>query len=529
MDFIRSWIIPPLIGAIIGYFTNWLAIKMLFRPYKEIRIGGIKVPFTPGILPRERERLAESLGDTVAQELLTPKVITDRIHSPQIQKTAAKAVSIAIKGFLDQDAERLFLMRHSEQISSEDAEAALEDSAAGSSLAHQIIESLRRLVASADIQTAIQHIFAEFITRLGRLKFQSLVSKQQFVAGIMKAAGSIGSQSVDSDIVHVQSTDSENESGYSRLRPILAALLQLPPDATIRVATDSLVPSAYALFLPELKQFLRSKEFRSRLEVEGRSFVKRALDRLGPVQRLFVSLAGYETRISQSMPETIEDLIKTIELLLDDPEVPERLAEAACATIVSRRAKTGPASTAASMQRENIASAIGQSLKESSDELKLRAERVYDDIADLSLEELAGGRMNAEDISGFVLSAFVRAIDSEKEISSSTIGTLFIDVLKESAKGKTIAEFFGIQEQDIEQISYTLANALLQLIETRMPLLVEAMDIRGMVAERIDSLDMKEVERIVLQVVSHELAWITWLGGILGAMIGFIQSLIALL
>lgn len=158
MDFIRSWIIPPLIGAIIGYFTNWLAIKMLFRPYKEIRIGGIKVPFTPGILPRERERLAESLGDTVAQELLTPKVITDRIHSPQIQKTAAKAVSIAIKGFLDQDAERLFLMRHSEQISSEDAEAALEDSAAGSSLAHQIIESLRRLVASADIQTAIQHI-----------------------------------------------------------------------------------------------------------------------------------------------------------------------------------------------------------------------------------------------------------------------------------------------------------------------------------------------------------------------------------
>jgi len=529
MDFIRSWIIPPLIGAIIGYFTNWLAIKMLFRPYKEIRIGGIKVPFTPGILPRERERLAESLGDTVAQELLTPKVITDRIHSPQIQKTAAKAVSIAIKGFLDQDAERLFLMRHSEQISSEDAEAALEDSAAGSSLAHQIIESLRRLVASADIQTAIQHIFAEFITRLGRLKFQSLVSKQQFVAGIMKAAGSIGSQSVDSDIVHVQSTDSENESGYSPLRPILAALLQLPPDATIRVATDSLVPSAYALFLPELKQFLRSMEFRSRLEVEGRSFVKRALDRLGPVQRLFVSLAGYETRISQSMPETIEDLIKTIELLLDDPEVPERLAEAACATIVSRRAKTGPASTAASMQRENIASAIGQSLKESSDELKLRAERVYDDIADLSLEELAGGRMNAEDISGFVLSAFVRAIDSEKEISSSTIGTLFIDVLKESAKGKTIAEFFGIQEQDIEQISYTLANALLQLIETRMPLLVEAMDIRGMVAERIDSLDMKEVERIVLQVVSHELAWITWLGGILGAMIGFIQSLIALL
>lgn len=529
MDFIRSWVIPPLIGAIIGYFTNWLAIKMLFRPYREIRIGGIKVPFTPGILPRERERLAESLGDTVAQELLTPKVITDRIHSPQVQETAARAVSIAIKGFLDQDAERLFLVQRREQINPEHAELDLEGAASGSSLARQIVESLRRLVASADVQTAAKRIFAEFITRLGRLKFQSLVSKQQFVAGIMKAAASIGSQSLDSDNVHTQSADSGNGSTYSRLRPIGKALLQLPPDATIRVAADSVVPSAYALFLPELKQFLRSKEFRSRLEVEGRSFVKRALDRLGPMQRLFVSLAGYETRISQSMPETIDDLIKTIELLLDEPEVPERLAEAACAAIVSRRAKTEQASSTVSTQGENIASAIGQSLRESSNELRQRAERVYDDIADLSLEELAGGRMNAEDISGFVLSAFVRAIDSEKEISSSTIGTLFIDVLKESARGKTIAEFFGIQEQDIEQISRSLANALLQLIEARMPLLVEAMDIRDMVSERIDSLDIKEVERIVLQVVSHELAWITWLGGILGAMIGFVQSLLGVL
>lgn len=529
MDFIKNWIIPPLMGAIIGYFTNWLAIKMLFRPYREIRIAGLKVPFTPGILPRERKRLAESLGDTVAQELLTPEVIAERIHSPQIQETAAKAVSIAIRGFLDQDAEHLFLMTHSEQASPENAEVVAEDLAVSSSLAHQIIESLRRLVASEDIQNAIRNIFSKFIMRLGRLKFKSLVSKQQFVEGIMRAADSLGRGRPNSDILNIQNADRKDVSAGSHLRPILEALLQLPPDATIRVIADSLVPSGYAVFLPELKQFLHSTEFRSRLEVEGRSFIKRVLNRFGPVQRLFISLAGYETRISQSMPETIEDLIKTIELLLDDPEVPQRLAEAACATIVSRRARTTPKSASNLIQRENIVSAVGLSLKESSDELKLRAERVYDDIADLSLEELAGGRMNAQDISGLVLSAFVRTIENESEISSATIGTLFIDVLKESARGKTIAEFFGIQERDIAQLSHTLANALLQLIETRMHLLVEAMDIQGMVVERIDSLDIKEVERIVLQVVSHELAWITWLGGILGAMIGFIQSLIALL
>ena len=40
-------IIPVFVGAIIGYITNWLAIKMLFRPHGEKKIFGIKLPFTP--------------------------------------------------------------------------------------------------------------------------------------------------------------------------------------------------------------------------------------------------------------------------------------------------------------------------------------------------------------------------------------------------------------------------------------------------------------------------------------------------
>ena len=38
----------PLIGAVIGYFTNYLAVKMLFRPRREIKIGSKTLPFTPG-------------------------------------------------------------------------------------------------------------------------------------------------------------------------------------------------------------------------------------------------------------------------------------------------------------------------------------------------------------------------------------------------------------------------------------------------------------------------------------------------
>ncbi|HEY9656099.1 MAG TPA: DUF445 family protein [Crinalium sp.] len=66
------FIAPPVVGGIIGYFTNDIAIKMLFRPYKPRYIGGRQVPFTPGLIPRNQERLAKRISDTIMGSLLTP-------------------------------------------------------------------------------------------------------------------------------------------------------------------------------------------------------------------------------------------------------------------------------------------------------------------------------------------------------------------------------------------------------------------------------------------------------------------------
>ncbi|TFD96958.1 DUF445 domain-containing protein [Jeotgalibacillus salarius] len=59
------------VGAVIGGFTNSLAIKMLFRPYKPVYIGKWRVPFTPGLIPKRREELARQLGLMVVNHLLT--------------------------------------------------------------------------------------------------------------------------------------------------------------------------------------------------------------------------------------------------------------------------------------------------------------------------------------------------------------------------------------------------------------------------------------------------------------------------
>jgi uncharacterized membrane protein YheB (UPF0754 family) len=74
LELTNLWIflLPPIAGGIIGYFTNDLAINMLFRPYKAIYIGKRKLPFTPGLIPANQERLAQKVSDTIMGSLLTP-------------------------------------------------------------------------------------------------------------------------------------------------------------------------------------------------------------------------------------------------------------------------------------------------------------------------------------------------------------------------------------------------------------------------------------------------------------------------
>ncbi|PPK48818.1 DUF445 family protein [Clostridium algidicarnis] len=89
--------IPCIVGAVIGYITNWLAIKMLFRPYEEKRIFGIKVPFTPGLIPKEKQRIAKSVSEAIANHLLSKDTIVKALCSPNIYSHIYNMVETKIK------------------------------------------------------------------------------------------------------------------------------------------------------------------------------------------------------------------------------------------------------------------------------------------------------------------------------------------------------------------------------------------------------------------------------------------------
>lgn len=87
-----SYIIAPLLGGVIGYITNDIAIRMLFRPHTAKYVFGIHIPFTPGIIPKEKERIAEAVGGVISENLMNKEVLEKYLLSEDMIEKVRSAV-----------------------------------------------------------------------------------------------------------------------------------------------------------------------------------------------------------------------------------------------------------------------------------------------------------------------------------------------------------------------------------------------------------------------------------------------------
>lgn len=85
-------IFAPVVGGIIGYITNDLAIKMLFHPYKPVYIGKFHVPFTPGLIPSQKERIAKALGGVISGQLLNRETILKEALNAETEEKVRRKV-----------------------------------------------------------------------------------------------------------------------------------------------------------------------------------------------------------------------------------------------------------------------------------------------------------------------------------------------------------------------------------------------------------------------------------------------------
>lgn len=91
-----TYFIAPLLGGLIGYITNDIVIRMLFRPHKAKYLFGIHIPFTPGIIPKEKGRIAEAIGGVISENLMNNEVLEKYLLSDEM----IGKVRSAVEGFI---------------------------------------------------------------------------------------------------------------------------------------------------------------------------------------------------------------------------------------------------------------------------------------------------------------------------------------------------------------------------------------------------------------------------------------------
>ncbi|PNN20842.1 DUF445 domain-containing protein [Staphylococcus haemolyticus] len=74
------------VGAVIGGITNVIAIIMLFHPFKPYYIFKMRIPFTPGLIPKRREEIATKIGQVIEEHLITESVIYQKLNEPNTRE-----------------------------------------------------------------------------------------------------------------------------------------------------------------------------------------------------------------------------------------------------------------------------------------------------------------------------------------------------------------------------------------------------------------------------------------------------------
>ena len=127
------------------------------------------------------------------------------------------------------------------------------------------------------------------------------------------------------------------------------------------------------------------------------------------------------------------------------------------------------------------------------------------------------------------LSGLLSVGSSENTSHAAKIIRAFYEVFAELAGSHTLGELTGLGGSRLEALAAAVSDILVELSVKESANVLRSLDIRAMVVAKINSLDMIEVERMLLRVIERELRAVTYFGGVLGAAIGLVQSLLFLI
>ena len=170
-----QYFVGPLVGAVIGYITNDIAIRMLFRPHKAKYFMGVHIPFTPGIIPKEKNRIAGAIGKAVSENLMNREVLEKSLLSDEMLTKMNNAIDefVDTQSTNDETIEQFAL----HYLTEDDIKAMRDNTTSG------IVNMITDKLQNSNLGDSIAHMATEHVLTKTRNSVAGLFGADKLVAG----------------------------------------------------------------------------------------------------------------------------------------------------------------------------------------------------------------------------------------------------------------------------------------------------------------------------------------------------------
>ncbi|HEY8892936.1 MAG TPA: DUF445 family protein [Clostridium sp.] len=501
-----KFIIGSLVGAVIGYITNWLAIKMLFRPHKEIRIFNFKVPFTPGLIPKEKYRISKSIGESIGQHLLTKETIIKSLCSENMNQQ----LDFWVQSKVDS-------MKNSEVTVENQVKALLGDEYCVllQNTSNNISKSLIEYINKDDVKQRIVKIAYSQILQELTVKPQVICESEIY-------------NSIKNKVLDVTIEYKDSKSFYNSIQKMLKE--KVANVVVLEKNFEDIVPKE---IISNLKVYVYGKRYNIAMEIKKmikeeknskkiKEIVGETIStKLSPMIAMFMNTDSIYEKVVIGIDEFLDDEKNHDDIALIINDIMDKLLKNSIASVLSELPKNG----------------IDDGIEPL---INLFTSKVVDEKLVRSVFETLEGKFNNYiSIEALLEKTGINYKNVIEELIRNRIETL---VASDSAKIK-ITEIVSIMTNKLlniemksifkgegDKVAHSLAKVVRGLynkfIENKAADVIEVFDIPKIVEEKINEFDVAFSEKIILEIASKELNAITWLGALLGAIMGLLSPIL---
>ncbi len=519
-----TFLAPPIVGAVIGYFTNYLAIRMLFRPLEQKRIFSIPVPMTPGIIPAKRKELATNIGRMIGDHLLTRDVIVSRLQRRDFQDVIYLAITRFFQAIFERDMGSLNSLLPAE------FQADMEKLVARSR--HYLYNLVGQLVEDE----ALDRLMADFLRHLGQQAFaaslSSVVTVESYAVFRLQLHDTFGKWLQSAAVRNW--LEREFDHGVSRLLSSSKPLAQVVP-ADLRDFLLSQLQQELPGLMDSLSRLLYDPNIRQQIKTRIHQAIDSYVSKMGFWKKLLSSWALREEALAAKIDNLVDAAGEDVAAALQQPEVQKMMM----GLIIERLDKllqipvNELAKKVSSKKLAGINAYVKGKLmtmltsREAVDHCFTLFEQVLMSINDIPFSRLAaaiglGGL--PELVTGQASNKLLMLMRS-KRIKRQLANQLHALLSRYFYKVPVGRISMKVPYELLERVIVFTHRRAINLMETELPHLTASIDIPAMVEERINKLPVSQVEALLMDVMKEHFTYINIFGGVLGALIGGFQVL----